>query len=115
MVTGCFWGLLMGSGSYAAVPNGGRILHRVGLRRVFTCTPPPPTFLHLPPPSLRYAAMLADKMAQHGTTAWLINTGWTGGKWVIGIWGMVSSSGILSDSADHRGVIPSSYLQPKAL
>ncbi len=28
----------------------------------------------------RYATMLAEKMAKHGTTAWLINTGWTGGK-----------------------------------
>lgn len=28
---------------------------------------------------MKYAAMLADKMAAHGTTAWLINTGWTGG------------------------------------
>ncbi len=32
-------------------------------------------------PSLRrYATMLAEKMAKHGTTAWLVNTGWTGGK-----------------------------------
>jgi hypothetical protein len=27
--------------------------------------------------------MLAEKMQQHGTTAWLINTGWTGGGWVL--------------------------------
>ena len=24
---------------------------------------------------MKYAAMLAEKMAQHGTTAWLVNTG----------------------------------------
>ena len=29
---------------------------------------------------MKYAAMLADKMAQHGTQAWLVNTGWTGGR-----------------------------------
>ncbi|GFR50520.1 hypothetical protein Agub_g12789 [Astrephomene gubernaculifera] len=32
----------------------------------------------------KYAMMLADKMAQHGTTAWLVNTGWTGGKYGVG-------------------------------
>ena len=31
---------------------------------------------------MKYASMLADKMNQHGTTAWLVNTGWTGGRWV---------------------------------
>lgn len=42
----------------------------------------PTASLSLPPTphALRYAAMLADKLAQHGTNAWLINTGWTGGK-----------------------------------
>ena len=29
---------------------------------------------------MKYASMLAEKMAQHGTTAWLVNTGWTGGR-----------------------------------
>eukprot|EP00983_Pelagomonas_calceolata_P056859 1144812-Pelagomonas_calceolata.AAC.7 len=28
---------------------------------------------------MKYAAMLAERMQAHGTTAWLINTGWTGG------------------------------------
>ncbi|KXZ44599.1 hypothetical protein GPECTOR_65g217 [Gonium pectorale] len=32
----------------------------------------------------RYATMLADKMQKHGTTAWLLNTGWTGGKYGVG-------------------------------
>lgn len=35
-------------------------------------------FLMLHP--YKYATMLAEKMKAHGTTAWLINTGWTGGK-----------------------------------
>ena len=26
-----------------------------------------------------YADLLSDKMSQHGSTAWLINTGWSGG------------------------------------
>ncbi len=32
----------------------------------------------------KYAELLAEKMAQHGTTAWLINTGWTGGPYGVG-------------------------------
>jgi phosphoenolpyruvate carboxykinase (ATP) len=27
---------------------------------------------------MRYARMLADKIAQHGANAWLLNTGWVG-------------------------------------
>lgn len=33
---------------------------------------------------MKYAGMLAERMAQHGTTAWLINTGWTGGGYGTG-------------------------------
>jgi phosphoenolpyruvate carboxykinase (ATP) len=32
----------------------------------------------------KYAAMLADKMKRHGATAWLVNTGWTGGSYGVG-------------------------------
>lgn len=31
-----------------------------------------------------YAEMMAEKMKKHNTIAWLINTGWTGGKFGIG-------------------------------
>jgi phosphoenolpyruvate carboxykinase (ATP) len=30
---------------------------------------------------MKYAAMLAERMERHGTRAWLVNTGWTGGRW----------------------------------
>ena len=30
---------------------------------------------------MKYASMLAEKMAQHDTHAWLVNTGWSGGRW----------------------------------
>jgi phosphoenolpyruvate carboxykinase (ATP) len=33
---------------------------------------------------MKYASMLAEKMEQHGTTAWLLNTGWTGGRYGVG-------------------------------
>jgi phosphoenolpyruvate carboxykinase (ATP) len=31
-----------------------------------------------------YAQMLADRLERHGVTAWLVNTGWTGGPYGIG-------------------------------
>lgn len=31
------------------------------------------------PPQMKYAAMLGQKLQQHGTQVWLVNTGWTGG------------------------------------
>jgi phosphoenolpyruvate carboxykinase (ATP) len=33
---------------------------------------------------MKYAQMLADKMQQHRASAWLVNTGWTGGSYGIG-------------------------------
>ena len=36
-------------------------------------------FLMLHP--TKYAAMLAEKMQKHGATAWLVNTGWSGGRY----------------------------------
>lgn len=32
----------------------------------------------------KYAEMLAEKMKEHGATAWLVNTGWTGGAHGVG-------------------------------
>ena len=39
-------------------------------------------FLPLHP--FTYAKMLADKVEKHGSNVWLINTGWTGGKYGVG-------------------------------
>eukprot|EP00201_Polytomella_parva_P024075 CAMPEP_0175039148 /NCGR_PEP_ID=MMETSP0052_2-20121109/360_1 /TAXON_ID=51329 ORGANISM="Polytomella parva, Strain SAG 63-3" /NCGR_SAMPLE_ID=MMETSP0052_2 /ASSEMBLY_ACC=CAM_ASM_000194 /LENGTH=554 /DNA_ID=CAMNT_0016300843 /DNA_START=41 /DNA_END=1705 /DNA_ORIENTATION=- len=39
-------------------------------------------FLMLHP--FKYAAMLAEKLEQHGTRTWLLNTGWVGGKYGVG-------------------------------
>lgn len=30
----------------------------------------------------KYAAMLAEKMERHGATGWLVNTGWSGGRYI---------------------------------
>ena len=32
----------------------------------------------------KYAELLAEKMEKHGSAAWLVNTGWTGGPYGIG-------------------------------
>ncbi|URE24335.1 phosphoenolpyruvate carboxykinase [Musa troglodytarum] len=32
----------------------------------------------------RYAAMLAEKMQRYGATGWLVNTGWSGGRYGVG-------------------------------
>jgi phosphoenolpyruvate carboxykinase (ATP) len=45
-----------------------------------TCFAAP--FLVLPPTT--YARMLGEKLARHGSTVWLINTGWTGGPYGTG-------------------------------
>jgi phosphoenolpyruvate carboxykinase (ATP) len=33
---------------------------------------------------MKYASMLAEKMQKHGSTAWLVNTGWTAGGYGVG-------------------------------
>jgi phosphoenolpyruvate carboxykinase (ATP) len=39
-------------------------------------------FLPLPPS--RYATLLGEKIARHGSRVWLVNTGWTGGPFGVG-------------------------------
>jgi len=38
----------------------------------------------LPQPPRVYAEMLGQRMREHGATAWLVNTGWTGGPFGVG-------------------------------
>ena len=54
-------------------------------------TEPQPTFStcfgqpFLPQPPRVYARMLARKLDEHGSTVWLVNTGWTGGPFGEGV------------------------------
>jgi phosphoenolpyruvate carboxykinase (ATP) len=50
----------------------------------------------------KYASMLAEKMQQHGTTAWLINTGWAGGRYGVGKRMSISNTRAIID-AIHSG------------
>lgn len=45
-----------------------------------TCFGQPFIVLH----PFKYASMLAEKMQKHKANAWLVNTGWTGGKFGVG-------------------------------
>jgi phosphoenolpyruvate carboxykinase (ATP) len=50
----------------------------------------------------RYAEMLADRIRTHGTRAWLVNTGWTGGPYGIGSRMRLSQTRAIID-AIHSG------------
>ncbi|MES1247754.1 MAG: phosphoenolpyruvate carboxykinase (ATP), partial [Actinomycetota bacterium] len=68
-------------------------------------TEPEPTFStcfgapFLPQPPTVYADMLGSKLDEHGSTVWLINTGWTGGQFGEGQRMPISATRALVDAA----------------
>ncbi len=52
----------------------------------------------------KYAEMLAAKMKQHGSSAWLVNTGWSGGAYGVGARMQLSYTRGIID-AIHKGAL----------
>jgi phosphoenolpyruvate carboxykinase (ATP) len=52
----------------------------------------------------RYAEMLAEKMKRHGSRAWLVNTGWSGGAYGVGSRMKLSHTRAIID-AIHAGAL----------
>ncbi len=71
---------------------------------------PQPTFSacfgapFLPQPPAVYARMLRDKLDRHGSTVWLVNTGWTGGPFGEGHRMPIEATRALLDAALSRGL-----------
>jgi phosphoenolpyruvate carboxykinase (ATP) len=68
-------------------------------------TEPQPTFStcfgapFLPQPPSVYARMLGEKLDRHGSTVWLVNTGWTGGPFGEGSRMPISATRAIVDAA----------------
>jgi phosphoenolpyruvate carboxykinase (ATP) len=59
----------------------------------------------------RYAEMLAERMRAHGTSAWLINTGWSGGSYGVGSRIHLPYTRAMVD-AIHRGLLADAPTEP---
>ncbi|MEM9754093.1 MAG: phosphoenolpyruvate carboxykinase (ATP), partial [Planctomycetota bacterium] len=58
----------------------------------------------------KYAELLAQKMEQHGSRVWLVNTGWSGGAYGQGSRMKLSYTRAIVDAV-HRGVLDQSPTQ----
>src|SRR4051794_2407338 len=73
-------------------------------------TEPQPTFStcfgapFLPQPPAVYARMLGEKLDRHGSTVWLVNTGWTGGPFGEGQRMPIAATRALLDAALSGGL-----------
>ncbi len=73
-------------------------------------TEPQPTFSacfgapFLPQPPLVYARMLGEKLDEHGSAVWLVNTGWTGGRFGEGRRMPIQATRALLDAALSGGL-----------
>ncbi len=59
----------------------------------------------------RYAEMLAERMRTHGATAWLINTGWSGGPFGVGSRINLPYTRAMVD-AIHKGLLADAPTEP---
>ncbi len=56
-----------------------------------------------------YGALLRDKIASHGSTCWLVNTGWTGGAYGTGRRMPIAATRALLSAALHGGLTDARY------
>jgi phosphoenolpyruvate carboxykinase (ATP) len=66
-------------------------------------------FLPLPP--ARYANLLKDKIDRHGSSVWLVNTGWTGGPYGVGSRMKLSYTRAMIDAAFSGALDKVSYFE----
>ncbi|KAH7332366.1 hypothetical protein KP509_20G084100 [Ceratopteris richardii] len=59
----------------------------------------------------KYAAMLADKMKRYGATAWLVNTGWSGGSYGVGKRMKLSYTRKIIDAIHDGSLLKAQYSQ----
>ena len=78
-------------------------------------TEPTPTFStcfgapFMPRRPEEYGALLRDKIASHGSTCWLVNTGWTGGAYGTGRRMPIAATRALLSAALHGGLADVRY------
>eukprot|EP00249_Psilotum_nudum_P012097 c23577_g1_i3 orf=1410-2636(+) len=59
----------------------------------------------------KYAAMLAEKMKKYGTSAWLVNTGWSGGSYGVGQRMKLSYTRKIIDAIHNGSLLNANYTQ----
>ena len=65
----------------------------------------------LPQPPLVYSRLLGEKLAAHGSTVWLVNTGWTGGPFGEGERMPIAATRALLHAALSGGLASVEYRQ----
>jgi phosphoenolpyruvate carboxykinase (ATP) len=66
-------------------------------------------FLALHP--TRYADLLQEKIDQHGSTAWLVNTGWSGGAYGVGERMSINTTRAIIDAIHDGSAAAADYTQ----
>ncbi|KAA0036370.1 phosphoenolpyruvate carboxykinase [Cucumis melo var. makuwa] len=61
----------------------------------------------------KYAAMLAEKMQNHGATGWLVNTGWSGGRYGYGSRIKLSYTRKIIDAIHSGELLNANYCKTK--
>lgn len=60
---------------------------------------------------IKYADLLAHQMTIHGSTAWLVNTGWTGGPYGIGSRISLKHTRAIIDAIHNGSLVNADYVE----